>query len=312
MSGFLSRDFRLLQLFTRIVEHGGFTQAQAALNLGQSTISTQMAALEQQLGVRLCHRGRGGFRLTEEGERVHRAAQRLFSATSDFQGEVASLRGGLAGDLALYVVDNIATNPACKLPRAIERFTRRSARAKLIVTVDVPDNIELAVLDGRCHVGIGSFFHHSAGLRYEPLFLERQVLVCGRKHPLFAQPDEALTVEAVSRHPFIAHGYAQQQILDVPPSGSAFHMEAVALLVLSGRYIGYLPAHQAAHWVERGEMRELLPAQLSYAARFEIVTRGTGRRSNLVEAFVAHLHEAHAAPREGAAPVAPVGKLKAG
>ncbi|HEX2887733.1 LysR family transcriptional regulator [Vineibacter terrae] len=294
---FLSRDFRLLQLFTRIVEHGGFTQAQAALNLGQSTISTQMAALEQQLGVRLCHRGRSGFRLTEEGERVYQAAQRLFAATADFQGEVASLRGGLAGDLSLHVVDNIATNPACRLSRAIERFTRRSSRARLTVTVDVPDNIELAVLDGRCHVGVGSFFHHSAGLRYEPLFTERQVLVCGRKHPLFGKAEEALTVESVSRHAFIAHGYAQQQILDVPPAGSAFHMEAVALLVLSGRYTGYLPDHQAAHWVDRGEMRVLLSAALGYTARFEIVTRGTGLRSNLVEAFVAHLHEAHLLPR---------------
>lgn len=297
MTRFLSRDFRLLQLFTRIVDHGGFTQAQAALNLGQSTISTQMAALEQQLGVRLCHRGRGGFRLTDEGERVYQAAQRLFAATSEFQGEVAGLRGGLAGELALYVVDNIATNPACHVSRAIERFTRRSSRARLVMTVETPDNIELAVLDGRCHVGIGSFFHHSSSLRYEPLFVERQVLVCGRKHPLFDVPDSKLAVEAVSRHGFIAHGYARQQILDVPAAGAAFHMEAVALMVLSGRYTGYLPDHQAAHWVERGEMRVLLPATLGYAARFEVVTRGTGLRSNLVEAFIAHLQEAHVAPQ---------------
>jgi LysR family transcriptional regulator, transcriptional activator for bauABCD operon len=295
---FLSRDFRLLQLFTRIVEHGGFTQAQAALNLGQSTISTQMAALEQQLGVRLCHRGRGGFRLTDEGERVYQAAQRLFAATSDFQGEVASLRGGLAGELALWVVDNIATNPACRLSQAIERLMRRSSRARLVMTVDAPDGIELAVLDGRCHIGIGSFFHHSAGLRYEPLFIERQVLVCGRKHPLFGIPDDKLTVEAVSQHHFIAHGYARQQILDVPAAGSAFHMEAVALMVLSGSYTGYLPDHQAAHWLDRGEMRVLLPAKLAYTARFEVVTRGAGLRSNLVEAFVSHLHEAHIASRK--------------
>ena len=302
MTRFLSRDFRLLQLFTRIVDHGGFTQAQAALNLGQSTISTQMALLEQQLGVRLCHRGRSGFRLTEEGERVYQAAQRLFAATSDFQGEVASLRGGLAGEILLYVVDNVATNPACQLSRAIDRFTRRSSRARVTLTVEVPDNIELAVLDGRCHVGVGSFFHHGAGLRYEALFTERQVLVCGRKHPLFAVPEDQLTAESVSGHGFITHGYApQQQILDVPPAGSAFHMEAVALMVLSGRYIGYLPDHQAAHWVERDEMRMLLPATLGYTARFEIVTRGMGMRSNLVEAFVAHLHEAHLSPQVVAA-----------
>ena len=57
-------DLKLLRVFETIVKCGGFSAAQAALNVGQSTISEQMTQLEARLGVKLCQRGRSGFRLT--------------------------------------------------------------------------------------------------------------------------------------------------------------------------------------------------------------------------------------------------------
>ena len=58
-------DLRLLQIFTVIVDCGGFSAAQVRLGMSQSTISGKMSDLETRLGVRLCQRGRSGFRLTE-------------------------------------------------------------------------------------------------------------------------------------------------------------------------------------------------------------------------------------------------------
>ena len=55
-------DLRLLRVFAKVVEAGGFSAAQIELNVSQSTISTHMTALEQRLGMRLCERGRSGFR----------------------------------------------------------------------------------------------------------------------------------------------------------------------------------------------------------------------------------------------------------
>ena len=50
-------DLRLLRVFAKVVEAGGFSAAQIELNVSQSTISTHMTALEQRLRVRLCERG---------------------------------------------------------------------------------------------------------------------------------------------------------------------------------------------------------------------------------------------------------------
>ncbi|ASP20408.1 HTH-type transcriptional regulator BenM [Antarctobacter heliothermus] len=281
------KDFRLLRLFMEIVKHGGFAQAQAALNLGQSTVSNQMSELEQQLGFRLCHRGRGGFRLTEEGQQVIDAARTLFDSVGSFEARMSSLRDGLVGDLAVHVVDHVSSNPASPLPDAIDLFTQKAPEARLRIYVDTPDNIELSVLNGECDIGIGSFFHHGASLRYDWLFDERQLLVCGARHPLSTRSDTELSPDAISRYPFISRSYLRQQLSDdKEPASFAAHMEAVALMILSGRYLGYLPDHLAEPWIRRGEMVVLLPEDMGYTAPFEFVRRVDGPRSTLVQTFI--------------------------
>ena len=66
-------DLKLLRIFETIVRCGGFAAAQPILNIGASSISEYMSQLETRLGLRLCERGRAGFRLTEEGAELHAA-----------------------------------------------------------------------------------------------------------------------------------------------------------------------------------------------------------------------------------------------
>ncbi len=90
-------DLRLLRVFDVVVRCGGLSAAQAELNVGQSTISMQLAQLEVRLGARLCERGRGGFRLTEEGRAIHEASQRLLSAVDGFRLEADQLKKTFSG-----------------------------------------------------------------------------------------------------------------------------------------------------------------------------------------------------------------------
>ena len=96
LSNLSESDIRLLRVFSAVVDAGGFSAAQIDLNVSQSTISTHMTALEQRLGVRLCERGRSGFRLTERGTLIYQAAQRLFSAIDEFRSDAGAARRGIA------------------------------------------------------------------------------------------------------------------------------------------------------------------------------------------------------------------------
>ncbi len=52
-------------------------------------------------------------------------------------------------------------------------------------------------------------------------------------------------------------------------------------MILTGEYIGFLPDHYAAGWVEKGMMAAIMPEQMNFLVAIAAVTR-TGRRQNLV------------------------------
>ena len=60
-------DWDKLRIFHIVAEAGSFTRAMGALNLSQSAISRQIAALESELKVTLFHRHARGLKLTEQG-----------------------------------------------------------------------------------------------------------------------------------------------------------------------------------------------------------------------------------------------------
>ena len=62
-------------------------------------------------------------------------------------------------------------------------------------------------------------------------------------------------------------------------------MEAQLILVLSGAYIGYLPEHYAEPWVEKGDLRVLLPATFGYQAPFSMIVRRGRSREPLIQTF---------------------------
>ena len=67
-------DWDKLRIFHAAAEAGSFTHAAEALNLSQSAISRQVAALEQEVGVSLFHRHARGLVLSEQGEMLFRTA----------------------------------------------------------------------------------------------------------------------------------------------------------------------------------------------------------------------------------------------
>jgi DNA-binding transcriptional LysR family regulator len=295
-------DVKLLRVFAAIVDAGGFAPAQAQLNLSPSRMSTLLADLEARLGMRLCQRGRVGFRLTDKGRAIYEASLQLFGALEQFRARAGGLRGRLVGDLQIGIVDNTLTNPACRLAQAIGRFKARDADVHITLNVLAPTELEQSVLDHRLPAAIGAFHHHVAGLRYAPLFVEEQTLYCGRDHPLFRRADGALAPADLARVDFVDRGYmggvkARRPGAEFRATATAYHMEAIATLILSGRFIGYLPTHYAAPWVERRMMRSLLPTQLAYQSLFEVITRKGAERTPALDAFLEDLQATHGAPR---------------
>ncbi len=283
-------DLRMLRTFCSIVEAGGFTAAQARLNMSLPRLSVVVRDLEIRVGYSLCKRGKSGFQLTDEGMATYAAAQELFADIERFRQKTVEVNGQTQEHLRLGTVDSLATMPSSPLPLAISRFRKDHGRVRLQLHVMRPDELEQAVLEERLHLAIGAFHHRLSGLEYRALFEEEQNLYCGIGHPFFARTDESLSVEEISAADYVDRGYVAENRrpyeLRFSNMISAFSMEAIALLLFSGTYIGYLPVHYARQWEEQGRLRAILPQRLSYASAFHCITRQGLERAPGLEGFL--------------------------
>lgn len=296
LSSLTEGDIRLLKVFAKVVDAGGFSAAQIDLNISQSTISTHMTSLEHRLGVRLCERGRSGFRLTERGQLIYQASQRLFDALDEFRSDAGAARNCLTGSLSVGMLDSLITNPACRLHQAISAFNHKAPEVQFSIRVTTPSEIERLVLDGSCDLGLGACGQHSPYLQYENVFEERQVLYCGRGHPLFA-PEHGVGITDLADQQFVRRAYAAPEMLPpgVKPASTAVAdlMEGVAAFILSGIYIGFLPMHFAQNWVAQDQMRPILVATLGYQNPVYLVTRKTEEKKPVLSVFLKELRLAH-------------------
>lgn len=270
-------DLRLLRVFHSVVANRGLAAAQGDLGVTQATISNQLSQLELRLGLRLCERGRGGFYLTSDGETVHAASRNLFRSIENFRSIVASVRGELTGEVQFGTVDAMWSNDELGLAEAFESFAM--AAPKVLVHSDIasPQDLVKGLLEDRYHLILTPEQDFPRSVRAMPLFRERQDLYCGQGHELYAMPDAEVTQDRIADQAYAARSYMQDWAgpLDVRFRSRAIasHMESIALLILSGRYIGYLPDHFAARWTRRGEMRRLLAGNASYVEKFYAVHR---------------------------------------
>lgn len=94
-------EFHQLRSFVEVVRQGGFTQAAKTLHATQSTISKQVAQLEQRLGVLLLERNGPNLRLTDAGTLVLRRADELLRLRQDLYSELDDLSQLARGELRL-------------------------------------------------------------------------------------------------------------------------------------------------------------------------------------------------------------------
>ena len=84
-------DSRRLEIYCAVAEEGSFTAAAARLNLTQSAVSQQMAALERETGVTLLTRTPYGVSLTEAGSMLAERSYRLLAEVSAVEAELLTV-----------------------------------------------------------------------------------------------------------------------------------------------------------------------------------------------------------------------------
>lgn len=283
-------DFKLLKVFKAVVEAGGFSAAQNELNVGLAAISKQISDLEIRIGMRLCTRGREGFHLTEEGSLVYQACIDLFASVDNFRDRLSSAQNELVGDLGVGVIDNTISDSNSPLVAALRTLNEQSPKVRFQLQASQLDEVERGVVEGRLVAGIVPVYQRREEFDYYALYEERSQVYCATGHPLFTVPVAEMTRDVLKDYECINHRYAiHRDKLNFARydsySASATQVEAVALLILTGRFVGFLPRHYAAGLVSQGQLRALLPDVIHIDTPFNLILRHNTVRSPLVKAF---------------------------
>lgn len=285
-------DLRLLRIFKTVVESGGFSAAEVSLNISRAAISAAMADLEVRLGLKLCHRGRSGFSMTDEGQQVYKYVLQLLASLENFKTQVNTLHANLSGELNIGITDNMVSMSEMRITNALAALKEAGPDVKINIRMIPPNEVEKGVLDGTLHVGMIPKIRTLSGLSYEPLYEEKLLMYCGKGHPLFNNDhtelclsDWDVVIPAYAQTPEVHALYA-----DMKGAASATDREGIAFLLLTGQYLGYLPDHFARRWVDDGTMQAVDPNRFGYTQQFVSITRKERRANLVLETFLQSLN----------------------
>jgi DNA-binding transcriptional LysR family regulator len=142
-------DPRLLRSFTAIVDAGSFTLAAERLNMTQSTISQQLARLEDAVGSALIERTARPVGPTAAGERLLGYARRLLALQQEAQAALGDAAGTAA--IRIGVAEDIIDTAMAKL---FGDFTSRHREIRLDVTAGLSRDLTRRYRSGEFDIAI--------------------------------------------------------------------------------------------------------------------------------------------------------------
>ncbi|PMH46173.1 LysR family transcriptional regulator [Vibrio sp. 10N.286.49.B3] len=273
------RDIKRLEIFCEIVEQGGINQAVASTGMSQPVLSNQLIALEKSLELTLCQRGRKGFKLTHEGEKVYNYANQLKSTLTDFAYKLRGVQTELSGHVRIGCLDNTVSLPNNPLPKTIEAFYQLSNSVE--VSVEVGDFTQLNEKLAKNQIDmmivvLGS--HQKSAFQYKfPLFDEHSYLYA-RRDLAEKIMDNHFSLDGCRIN---MGGYARDEmftLLDIEQYDAVkpfdgWHVESGVILTLAGTHLSFLPSHL----IDRGHYDQALialqPDKWSLTSQFYLVLK---------------------------------------
>lgn len=282
--------WRALEVFQTICNCGGFSAAQDALGLSQSTISNHVANLEEHLGYSLCLRGRKGFQLTERGKVVLESYANLAVNIASFKDEVHNLKNDTRGILRVGILDHTITESSFSTVNVIRRFSADAPRVELRLLQNTQLNLHNAIVDEEIDLGISVPVLGSKLVKSIRLYDELHHVYCGREHPFFDLPTRSLSQPVLEDTDWVSNGYPPGALSLLPfpvrnNSVVADNIESITLTILAGRHVGYLPEHFAERYEKQGLLKRLHPRKYSQVAEISLIYKAGRRQSAATRLF---------------------------
>jgi LysR family transcriptional regulator, flagellar master operon regulator len=166
-------DTELARTFLTVIASGNFINAADQLHVSQSTVSTRIHTLEDQLGCTLFVRNKAGTTLTSAGRQFQRHAATLVRTVEQARHDIG-IPEGFSGTLVVGGRIGLWEEFLLKWLQML-----RQARPEISVRAESALEPELmqGLIDGRMDIGVMYTPQSRPGLKLEQLFEEKLVMV---------------------------------------------------------------------------------------------------------------------------------------
>ncbi|RRW46718.1 LysR family transcriptional regulator [Pseudomonas luteola] len=192
-------EFKQLRMFIEVVRQGGFTASTRVLHATQSTVSKQIAHLEQSLGLRLLDRTGPVLQLTDAGHVVLKHAEHILRQHREMLTELDDLarlvQGQLRVGLPILGAETLFAAP-------FSLYRKRYPQITVHLVEGGSKLMEELVIKGDIEIG-GCLTPNDPSFDYQPFCNEPLDAVLSCIHPLANRPRLALAELAAT--PFLLY-----------------------------------------------------------------------------------------------------------
>ena len=145
-------DLRILRYFLAVADEGNITRAAERLHVSQPALSTQLAALEDELGHKLLERSARGITLTEKGVALRQRADDLVDLAERVEAEIkASDTDEIVGTVSI----GAGETPAFRfVARAADELHRKNPKLCFSVSSGNGEDIVAHLREGTFDLGV--------------------------------------------------------------------------------------------------------------------------------------------------------------
>jgi DNA-binding transcriptional LysR family regulator len=285
-------DLKQLSTFRAAASNLSFTRTAEALNYVQSSVTAQIHALEEDLGVPLFDRLGKRVALTAAGERLIPYADKILELAREASVVVAG-SGHPSGVLTIIAPETLCTY---RLPPVLREFRSRFPDVTLhLKPNDVGDLRRAMAEDGVDVAFVLEEVSSVAGLRAENILDEPLMLVSAPDHPLASAPvvhpsdiegepvvltEPGCDYRRLFERSLAAAGVKPATILEFSSS------EAIKQCVMVGMGLTVLPAIAVRTEIEQGKLAALAWSEPNFRVTIRLVLHKDKWLSPALRAFL--------------------------
>lgn len=174
-------SLKQIRYFIAVADNESFRQAAFRLNVTQPTLSTQISALEDTLGLPLFERARTGTTTTVAGRELLLNARRIMEEAQGLATKADNLSGGGMGTHRMGVTPTLGPY---LLPHILTPIHASYLDLRLYVREEAPSDLEIGLLKSQYDFILTTLPIASTELIVVPLFREPLKLIVSREHKL--------------------------------------------------------------------------------------------------------------------------------